>query len=41
MLDDGDLRGAVIREGLAAAAAYTPEVFLRRLEAIYEKTLRG
>jgi 1,2-diacylglycerol 3-alpha-glucosyltransferase len=41
MLDDGDLRGAVIRDGLAAAAAYTPEVFLRRLEAIYEKTLRG
>jgi 1,2-diacylglycerol 3-alpha-glucosyltransferase len=40
MLDDETLRATVIREGLDAAAAYTPEVFLRRLEVIYEKSLR-
>ncbi|MEU8235613.1 glycosyltransferase [Actinoplanes sp. NPDC048967] len=35
MLDDDALRARVARDGLAAAAAYPPEVFLRRLEAIY------
>jgi 1,2-diacylglycerol 3-alpha-glucosyltransferase len=39
MLDDGTLRARVIRDGLAAAAAYTPAVFLNRLEAIYELAL--
>ncbi|GIE29540.1 glycosyl transferase family 1 [Actinoplanes italicus] len=41
MLDDDDLRASVIRDGLAAASAYTPEVFLRRLELIYEKSRRS
>ncbi|GIF23693.1 glycosyltransferase involved in cell wall biosynthesis [Actinoplanes tereljensis] len=35
MLDDDALRAAVTREGRAAVAAYTPEVFLGRLQAIY------
>ncbi|WP_433796887.1 glycosyltransferase [Actinoplanes sp. CA-252034] len=39
MLDDDTLRAATIRDGLAAAAAYTPEVFLNRLLAIYELAL--
>jgi 1,2-diacylglycerol 3-alpha-glucosyltransferase len=40
MLDDEALRATVIRDGREAAAAYTPEVFLRRLETIYEKSRR-
>jgi glycosyltransferase involved in cell wall biosynthesis len=35
MLDDHALRAEVTRDGLAAAAAYPPEVFLRRLVEIY------
>jgi 1,2-diacylglycerol 3-alpha-glucosyltransferase len=35
MLDDDALRAEVARAGLAAAAAYPPEVFLRRLVEIY------
>jgi 1,2-diacylglycerol 3-alpha-glucosyltransferase len=35
MLDDDALRAEVTRDGLAAAAAYPPEVFLRRLVEIY------
>jgi 1,2-diacylglycerol 3-alpha-glucosyltransferase len=41
MLGDEVLRATVVRDGLAAAAAYTPEVFLRRLELIYEKSLKA
>ena len=37
MLDDEALRATVTREGLAAAAAYPPEVFLRRLVEIYDR----
>jgi 1,2-diacylglycerol 3-alpha-glucosyltransferase len=37
MLDDDALRARVISEGLAAAAAYPPEVFLRRLVGIYDR----
>lgn len=37
MLDDETLRARVTREGLAAAAAYSPEVFLRRLVEIYHR----
>jgi glycosyltransferase involved in cell wall biosynthesis len=37
MLDDDVLRARVIREGLAAATAYPPEVFLRRLVEIYDR----
>ena len=37
MLDDDALRARVTREGLAAAAAYPPEVFLRRLVEIYNR----
>jgi 1,2-diacylglycerol 3-alpha-glucosyltransferase len=37
MLDDGALRARVIGEGRAAAAAYTPEVFVRRLAEIYHR----
>jgi 1,2-diacylglycerol 3-alpha-glucosyltransferase len=36
MLDDDTLRATTIRDGMAAAAAYTPEVFLHRLLAIYD-----
>ncbi|BEL05316.1 hypothetical protein Q0Z83_035070 [Actinoplanes sichuanensis] len=39
MLDDQALRAQTVRDGLAAAAAYTPSVFLNRLEAIYELAL--
>jgi 1,2-diacylglycerol 3-alpha-glucosyltransferase len=39
MLGDETLRARVIGDGLAAAAAYTPEVFLNRLVAIYERAL--
>lgn len=37
MLDDAALRARVTREGMAAAAAYPPEVFLRRLVEIYDR----
>ncbi|MEU8607448.1 glycosyltransferase, partial [Actinoplanes sp. NPDC048791] len=37
MLDDDTLRAGVTRDGMAAAAAYPPEVFLRRLEGIYHR----
>jgi glycosyltransferase involved in cell wall biosynthesis len=37
MLDDDTLRAVVTRDGIAAAAAYPPEVFLRRLVAIYDR----
>jgi hypothetical protein len=37
MLDDDALRARVTREGLAATAAYPPEVFLRRLVEIYDR----
>jgi glycosyltransferase involved in cell wall biosynthesis len=37
MLDDHALRASVTRDGLAAAAAYSPEVFLRRLVEIYDR----
>ena len=37
MLDDELLRARVTSEGLAAAAAYSPEVFLRRLVEIYDR----
>jgi len=37
MLEDDALRARVSRDGMAAAAAYPPEVFLRRLEAIYHR----
>jgi glycosyltransferase involved in cell wall biosynthesis len=37
MLDDDALRAGVARDGIAAATAYPPEVFLRRLEAIYHR----
>ncbi|MEV4279168.1 glycosyltransferase [Actinoplanes xinjiangensis] len=36
MLDDDTLRATTIRDGMAAAAAYTPEVFLHRLLAVYD-----
>jgi glycosyltransferase involved in cell wall biosynthesis len=41
MLDDDALRARVTREGLAAAAAYPPEVFRRRLEEIYDRAARA
>ncbi|MEU4690847.1 glycosyltransferase [Actinoplanes sp. NPDC023714] len=41
MLDDDALRKRVIDDGLAAAAAYTPEVFLRNLMEIYEGATHG
>jgi glycosyltransferase involved in cell wall biosynthesis len=37
MLDDDALRAKVTRDGLAAAAAYPPAVFLRRLVEIYHR----
>jgi 1,2-diacylglycerol 3-alpha-glucosyltransferase len=37
MLDDHDLRANTTRDGMAAAAAYPPEVFLRRLVEIYDR----
>jgi 1,2-diacylglycerol 3-alpha-glucosyltransferase len=37
MLDDDVLRARVSREGMAAAAAYPPEVFLHRLMEIYDR----
>jgi 1,2-diacylglycerol 3-alpha-glucosyltransferase len=37
MLDDDALRARVTRDGMAAAAAYPPEVFLRRLVEIYDR----
>jgi len=37
MLDDESLRAEVTRQGLAAVAAYPPEVFLRRLLEIYRR----
>jgi glycosyltransferase involved in cell wall biosynthesis len=37
MLDDEALRARVSREGMAAARAYSPEVFLRRLVEIYDR----
>lgn len=37
MLDDEALRARVTRQGLAATAAYPPEVFLRRLVEIYDR----
>ncbi|SDT15945.1 Glycosyltransferase involved in cell wall bisynthesis [Actinoplanes derwentensis] len=36
MLDDAALRSTMAGQGRAAAAAYSPEVFLKRLSAIYE-----
>jgi 1,2-diacylglycerol 3-alpha-glucosyltransferase len=39
MLDDDTLRAGTVRDGRAAVAAYTPEVFLHRLLAIYELAL--
>ncbi|MEU8664453.1 glycosyltransferase [Actinoplanes philippinensis] len=39
MLGDDGLRATTIRDGLAAASAYTPEVFVDRLLAIYELAL--
>jgi glycosyltransferase involved in cell wall biosynthesis len=41
MLDDGALRDRVARDGLAAAAAYSPEVFVDRLEDIYREALES
>ena len=41
MLDDGGLRATVSRGGLAAAAAYPPEVFVGRLLEIYERARRN
>ena len=40
MLDDDALRARVTREGMAAAAAYPPEVFVRRLADIYDRAGR-
>ncbi|GIM91841.1 glycosyltransferase [Paractinoplanes toevensis] len=37
MLDDDALRARVTEEGRAAVAAYTPEVFRRRLEEVYDR----
>ncbi|GAA1615418.1 glycosyltransferase [Actinoplanes couchii] len=40
MLGDRALRAAVARDGLAAAAAYPPEVFLHRLSTIYDEAVK-
>ncbi|WP_164842730.1 glycosyltransferase [Actinoplanes solisilvae] len=40
MLDDGDLRAAAIREGLAATAAYPAKLYLSHLLDIYHSACR-